>query len=105
MTFRTLLADIIEVYTIGGINPEIYFLIRFSDLLVCKSILVHFMTVLVEFIDKGKLLKKFLKDNFPSFEFASSSLFYMKKFINSEMFSHFQLYKIEILMITSLSSG
>ena len=27
----------------------------------------------------------------------------MKKFIKSEMFSHFQLYKIEILIITSLS--
>ena len=46
------------------------------------------MAILVEFIDKGK---KCFKDNFQSFEFASSPLFYMKKFINSEMFSHFQL--------------
>ena len=61
------------------------------------------MAILVEFIDKGKLKKKCFKDNFQSFEFASSLLFYMKKFINSKMFSHFQLYKIEILMITSLS--
>ena len=59
------------------------------------------MAILVDVVEKGKLSKICYKES-EIVQFSTTSKFSLRKIIISEMFWHYQIYKIKILMMKNV---